>query len=377
MIDVLGNFDFVLLAQVAFLFAALVQFWLFYKFYGKLLVYKDSSDPHTQVPVSVIISARNEADNLEKHLPYILHQDYPEYEVVVVNDGSYDRSQEILEEFQTQYPKLKIVNLPENDRFDGGKKLALTLGVKAAKYDRFLFTDADCVPASDKWIMGMSRYFSSDENIVLGYSPYQRSGGLLNMLICFDSLYVAANYLGLALAGVPYMGVGRNLSYTRDTFFSVGGFRSHYALRSGDDDLFVNQVATTGNTKVCVDENTRVDSIPKKRMKDYFKQKKRHITTARKYKPIHRLLLVIQPLSLVLFWLSVGLLLVFHTWLYIVLGVVALRVIVQIFIFSQLSKKMGFRRLIFLTPVLEVMLFCFTGAAHLSNAMTKQTKWTN
>ena len=203
------------------------------------------------IPVSVIISARNEANNLTENLPLILEQNYPDFEVIVVNDCSLDDSENVLKEFQLKYPHLKMVTVTEHDRFKTGKKFALTMGIKAAKNEHLLFTDADCQPASADWISRMmASNFSGSTEIVLGYSPYYRTSGFLNSFIRFETLKTAINYLSAALAGNAYMGIGRNLAYTKTLFFKNKGFASHMHVLSGDDDLFVNQNATADNTAI-------------------------------------------------------------------------------------------------------------------------------
>ena len=165
-----------------------------------------------QEPVSVIVCARNESENLQRFLPSLFQQDYPQFEVVVVNDCSYDDSEEILEAFAEQYSNLKIVNLVEHEKYRHGKKFALTLGIKAAKYDLLLMTDADCEPLSDQWISSIQRNFTNETDIVLGYSPYFKKGGFLNSFIRFEAFVTALNYFSFAMVGKPYMGVGRNLA---------------------------------------------------------------------------------------------------------------------------------------------------------------------
>src|SRR5690606_33347934 len=113
-------------------------------------------------PVSVVIAARNEAANLEKNLPRILSQDHPDFEVIVANDCSYDRTEEVLKELQQGNPRLRIVSIPENDKYRHGKKFALTMGIKAASHDTLLFTDADCYPLSPNWIRSMQQGYRSD-----------------------------------------------------------------------------------------------------------------------------------------------------------------------------------------------------------------------
>src|SRR2546428_821134 len=229
-----------------------------------------------QEPVSVILCARNESENLQKFLPSLFKQDYPEFEIVVVNDCSYDDSEAVLETFAEQYPNLKIVNLVEHEKYRHGKKFALTLGIKAAKYDLLLMTDADCEPVSEHWIASMQRNFTNETEIVLGFSPYAKTRGFLNSFIRFETFVTALNYFSFALVGKPYMGVGRNLAYRKELFFRNKGFAKHMHLLSGDDDLFVNENATKVNTRVEFANVSQMVSEPKTTFKEYWTQIRRH-----------------------------------------------------------------------------------------------------
>ena len=214
--------------------------------------------------VSVIICAKNEAENLKKNLPRIFKQKYDDFEVIVVNDRSWDNSKEILINFKEKFSNLKIVTIPENKSDNFGKKLALTVGIKAAKNNHLILTDADCYPSSDLWIKEMSQSFGNEKQIIIGAGIYERENGFLNKIIRYDTSQIAINFMGFAIAGVPYMGVGRNLGYTQEIYYLNNGFKSHYHISSGDDDLFVNQ-SSKGYNEVVFNENSLTISSPKKK----------------------------------------------------------------------------------------------------------------
>jgi len=365
----------ILLCKILFVFAAAMQLFYYLFFYSRMAFYKVKVQSTVTPPVSVIIAARNEYENLSRNLPVILEQEYPDFEVIVVNDGSWDDTSSLLEAFSNQYQNLKIVRKHENDRFDGGKKLAILLGIKAAKNERLLFTDADCRPVSQKWIERMVTNSADDQGVVLGYSPYSKSKGLLNALIRFDNWLTGMNYLSFAMARMPYMGVGRNLSYSKNRFFEIGGFKRHYHLKSGDDDLFVNEAAIPETTSICLDKDAFVETLAKKDWKSYWRQKKRHLSTSWKYKWYQKLLLAAQPLSTLILFSTAVLLMVFHTWMYIVLGVILVRLSLQIFIFSRSSRWLGQRDLILFAPILEIFVIAMSGLVHIANLSAKQTSW--
>lgn len=360
--------------QITFVVAAGVQFFYFAYFYLRLAMYKPSEQRNSLPPVSIVIAARNEYDNLLANLPSVLDQDYPEFEVIVVNDSSFDESDFILQGYQSTYPNLRVVERKENERFDGGKKLAVTLGIKAAKHSRLLLTDADCKPNSRNWIRAMVGA-GENEQIILGYSPYAKSKGVLNALIRFDGLMTAMNYFGYALAGIPYMGVGRNLSYPKETFFSVGGFKKHYSIQSGDDDLLINEIANAENTAICLEQDAVVETIPEDTWKNFWRQKKRHLTTGWRYRRHHKWLLAIQPISFLLFVISTVSLLAYQVWFYAVLSVVFLRILTQIAIFSRSAKRLGQRDLVIFAPILEIIILVMSTCVHFANASSNRTTW--
>jgi glycosyltransferase involved in cell wall biosynthesis len=237
--------------------------------------------PASAMPVSVIICAKNEDENLTEFLPKILTQDYPAgFEVIVVNDCSYDNTENVIDEFAKIFPNLRKANIKEDAYYKHGKKFALLVGIKAAANNRLVLTDADCYPASDQWLKEMALGFGVKKEIVLGYGAYEKQKGLLNKLIRFDAFIIAVQYLSAAIKNKAYMGVGRNLAYNKDTFFNNKGFANHYHVNSGDDDLFVNEAATEQNVAVCVSHNSVTYSKPKTSFRAWRLQKARHITTA-------------------------------------------------------------------------------------------------
>jgi glycosyltransferase involved in cell wall biosynthesis len=332
--------------------AAVVQLFYYLFFYLSVYFKKPSETERTSKPVSIIICARNEAENLRKFLPSVLEQDYPDYEVIVVNDCSEDNSYEILGKYLTQYPHLRISTINKDPKFTHNKKFAQFIGIKAAKNEILLFTDADCKPESDKWIEGMTSQFGDKINFVLGYGGYFRENRLLNKYIRCDSIVIAMQYLGMAIRGIPYMGVGRNLAYRRSVFFTNKGFGSHNHIVSGDDDLLVNTVATGENTTVEFRSETHTRSVPSSGLNEWVTQKKRHLTTAPYYKFRDKFLLLVEPLTRILFYTTFIVLLSFTFLWPWVLAVFVLRLITQIIVFALVQKKLN-------EPGLLVYLFIF------------------
>ena len=278
---------------IAFIVIFCIQFIYYIFIFGSFSFSKiKSSENNFNQPVSVIICAKNEAKNLTKNLPFFLKQSYKNFELVLINDRSNDRTLKVMEQFKKEASiSVKIVNILVNEQFWGSKKYALTLGIKAATHEHLLFTDADCIPISENWITEMTSKFSEEHQIVLGYGAYEKiKKSWLNRLIRFETLLTAIQYFGYAKIGIPYMGVGRNLAYTKSVFFDVNGFANHMHINSGDDDLFINQVATKQNTAISFSKDSFTESIPKTNFKDWIHQKRRHISTASFYKPLHKFL---------------------------------------------------------------------------------------
>jgi glycosyltransferase involved in cell wall biosynthesis len=271
-----------------FVMVAVIQLFYFWFYFRRAAFFSPGRKPGYDGPVSVVVCARNEYHNLEKNLPLLLSQDYPDFEVVVVDDGSDDDTDLLLQQMKARHPHLKVVPLRENVNFFKGKKLALSVGIKSAAHEVLLLTDADCRPASPHWLLRMVDNYGDGTGIVLGYGAYEKHPGLLNRLIRFDTFFIALQYMGMALAGRAYMGVGRNLSYKRALFYAVKGFTSHYKIMSGDDDLFVNQVATSENVAVEMNPQSHTLSFPKTSWRAWYRQKRRHMSTSVHYKPSHK-----------------------------------------------------------------------------------------
>ena len=326
-------------------------------------------------PVTVIICARNEEKNLEKNLPLILEQDYPDFEVVVVNDCSGDDSHMVLRGFASLYPHLKVVTINEHERFKHGKKFAVTLGIKAATKEFLLFTDADCEPASTRWIEKMQRHFKNNVEIVLGYSPYKIDRGFLNKLIRYETFTTAMNYFSYALHGKPYMGVGRNMAYTKSLFFRGKGFASHMHIPSGDDDLFVNQNATPHNVAIEILPEAHVWSEPKRTFSSYFSQKVRHMGAGKAYKAEHKRMLSFQTASAILFYVSIIALIFLQAQWWMILSFYLLRLILQLVVFYPILKKLNYKDLIWWVPVLDLIFNFYILVLSIVSLFRKKVKW--
>lgn len=223
----------------------------------------------------------------------------------------------------------------------------------------------------------MAAGFSDSKSIVLGYGGYEHKKGLLNNLIRFDTFFIALQYAGFALAGKPYMGVGRNLAYRRSLFFNNKGFARHSNLQSGDDDLFINEVATKTNTAVVIDPESFTRSIPKTTFTAWLAQKKRHLTTGKYYRGNHKLLLGAENISRILFYLFFILMLVNQTYLYLTLALFIIRLTTQLAIFKTAMKRLNEKDLLLSSLVYDIVLPVINGILVILNSLSrkKQHKW--
>ncbi len=327
-------------------------------------------------PVSVIICARNEEDNLAVNLPAILEQNYPSFEVIVVNDCSEDDTEQVLANFKSRYPHLRSTIIKMTGSFRNGKKFATTVGIKAAQHDRLLFTDADCTPAGPLWIASMSKHFVGKKDIVLGYGGYMPQKSYLNKWIRYDTCFIAMQYFGFAGAGMPYMGVGRNLAYRKSLFYAHNGFAAHAHIASGDDDLFVNQAATRKNVAVAYAKDAHTRSVPKKTFKEWIWQKRRHVTTSKYYKKGHSFLLGLEPLSRVLLWASFCILMAQCIFWEYVLAAFMVRMIIFLTGIGIASKKFNEPGILPHAVFFDLaMPFIYSYVFLLNRISSKHNKW--
>lgn len=345
----------------AFAFCLVVQLYYVLFVHLKLARTKVEDIPKTVgKPMSVIICARNEIANLKQYLPTVLNQNYPDFEVVVVNDRSWDGTEEFLEDLEKHHQNLKVVKVLDNDKFIAGKKFAVTMGIKAAKYDWLVFTDADCTPATENWLMDMQQPEDENIEILLAYSPYLKKRGLLNALIRFETFFTAVNYLSFALKGMPYMGVGRNMAYKKTLFFKNKGFAAHMHIPSGDDDLFVNAHANRNNVIVKLNKESHVWSEPNKTWGGYLRQKKRHFGAGKMYKSKHKFILSVQIIFQFLFYaFFVACMFFSREAQYLALGVLGLSITIRCFVYPKLLKRLNYSDLRWWFPILDILLFFF------------------
>ncbi|WP_295334389.1 glycosyltransferase [Flavobacterium sp.] len=365
-----------LIVFCVFIAVVVIQFLYYIVVFGKFSFAKPQTVTPKRVPISVIVCAKNEEENVKKFVPLLAEQDYHTFEIVLIDDASSDNTLEIFEEFEKQYPNIKLVKVENNEAFWGNKKFALTLGIKAAKYEYLLFTDADCYPTSKNWITSMSAQFTQQKNIVLGYGAYEKIGNsFLNKIIRFETLLTATQYFSWAKIGKPYMGIGRNMAYKREEFFKVRGFMDHMKIRSGDDDLFINQAANGDNTTICYTPDSFTYSTPKTSFKDWFTQKRRHVSTAKHYKLFDRNQLGLFYLSQLLFLLLPIVLLAFQYQWIAVVSIIGFRYLFAWLTLGFAAGKLKEKDVMYWFPIIEIVLIFTQLNVFITNTFSKPVHW--
>lgn len=354
----------------------LIQLIYYLFVYSRLVRYRSPDTPKSSLPVSVVICARNEAENLKKNLPAFLTQDHPAYEVIVVNDCSSDDTEEILMNMKVKYPHLYYTTIHPDRKFTHGKKLAVTVGIKAATNEHLLFSDADCYPVSDQWISNMSRHFSEKNELILGVGKYERRKGLLNLVIRYETLFTAMQYISFAIMGKAYMGVGRNMAYIRQLFYRHKGFAGHLNVLSGDDDLFVNEAATKTNTNVELSGESFTLSAPPESFRRWFRQKKRHLSTGIYYKTSSKIRLGTEYASRMLFYISAVILLFKDDWIWIAGAAWGLLSFVRLVLVKLSMKRLDESDLLLPSLLLDPLMPVILGIIRISNIIRpREPKW--
>jgi cellulose synthase/poly-beta-1,6-N-acetylglucosamine synthase-like glycosyltransferase len=318
--------------------------------FGKTAFFSGNTNPYSQKSnpegVTVMIAAHNEFQNLKVLIPKLFEQDYKIFDVMIVDDRSTDRTKKLLGEMMAIYPRLRSVTIKYTPSHVTSKKFALTLGIKVAKHDVILLTDADCIPDTDQWIRKMTAPIREDEKTFsIGFSGYEQKSGFLNNWIQFETLLTALFYMSFGLWKKPFMAVGRNLCYRKSFFMEVKAFKGLWHIQGGDDDLFVNQFATGRNTSIVLDPKANTTSTPKENLKEYLNQKKRHLHAGKYYAKEDKQKIGFYSFSHALFWIGgIGLLInlgIAEKWEHflVLFGIILLRSILVSVIFRMASKK--------------------------------------
>lgn len=359
-----------------FVAVAAVQLLYYLIIFGKFAFAQPQEITPKRVSVSVMVCAKNEAEKVQKLVPLLAAQDYPDFEIVLIDDASSDDTLDIFEEFEKQYRNVRLVKVANNEAFWGNKKYALTLGIKAASKEYLLFTDADCYPASTDWITGMTSQFTANRTIVLGYGAYEKvKNSFVNKIIRFDAMLTATQYFAWAKIGRPFSGEGRNLAYKKDEFFKVNGYIEHMSIRLGEDSLFLNQAATKNNTTICYSPESFTYTEAKKSFGAWRKQKRRQVFTAKFFSTFDKFQLRLFFLSqLSFFILAIVLFALQYNWMFMV-PVVVLRYLAGWLTMGYSAAKLKEKDTVYWYPVIEIILTFTQLNVFLTNLFSKPAHW--
>lgn len=358
-----------------FVVALVVHLFYYFFFFIRLVFHKPSEETPIMEPVSVIICAWNEEENLKQNLQAILEQDHPDFEVIVVNDHSLDETDLLLQAWQKKYSHLRVIELTRDNVNMRGKKFAISMGIKGAKHEKLVFTDADCNPSSKNWLRNMSSGLNGEKEVVLGYGGFAKKPGLMNKFYRYEAVHIAMQYLSYALAGMPYMGVGRNLAYKKDLFFKTKGFIKHRHVASGDDDLLVNEVATGRNTTIEVREDSHTVSQPREAWSDWWLQKRRHLSTGNYYRLSSKLFLGIFTLTHLLVYLLFFALLSMKTMYWLALCGILIKWTIHLSIIRVVLRKLDEHDLLLFSLLGDLFTPFFNTAVAISNRIKSPIRW--
>jgi glycosyltransferase involved in cell wall biosynthesis len=359
-----------------FIAVVLVQLFYYLGIYRKFAFAKPQVSTPKRIPISVIVCAKNEAEKVKQYVPLLAGQNYPDFEIVLIDDASSDETLDIFEAYEKQYSNIRLVKVENNEAFWGNKKFALTLGIKAAKKEYLLFTDADCYPVSEDWITQMSSQFTMSKTIILGYGAYNKvKKSFLNKIIRFDGMLRATQYFSWARAGRPYSGEGRNLAYKKEEFFKVNGFIDHMSIRTGEDALFINQAAHKKNTTICYSPESFTYSEAKQTYKEWLVQKRKQVFTTSLFKPFDKLQLQAFYISQLLFIVLALLLLILQfDWRFVV-PVIAVRYIAAWITVGYSAARLYEKDTVYWYPIIEIVLIFTQLNVFFTNIISKPVHW--
>uniref|UniRef100_UPI0040485ED1 glycosyltransferase n=2 Tax=Algoriphagus sp. TaxID=1872435 RepID=UPI0040485ED1 len=296
--------------------------------------------------VTILVTARNKFKLLKVLIPKLFEQDYPKFEVLIVNDQSTDRTKRLLEDLMAHYPKLRSVTITYTPKHVTAKKFALTLGIKVAKNDVILFTEADCIPQSNQWLRKMTAPIREEgKTFAIGFAGVQKEGNSLNSWIQFETILRALFTFSFGLWKSPFTGTGKNLSYRKSFFMDKKGFRGFWNTEGGEDSLWINTHATGANSKVVINPEAIAVANPAATWKEYIIQEKQLLHSEKFFKVEDKRKMGSYGISHALYWIGgLGLLIYFGIdlqWEHflIVLSSMCMRSLLLLLLFHAASKN--------------------------------------
>lgn len=356
---------------IIFASAAIIQLLYLWMLFGRFAFSRKKYVSNSLPPATIIITAHNQISGLEENLLLYLGQDYPNFEVLVVNDNSDDGSSDLLKEYRQIYPRLQVVELTQSLNWFKGKKFPLSLGIKSAKNDLVVITDAHCKPASHLWLQEIVTAYKPETEIVLGYSTYD-TPSKINIWLRFWCFFDALFYFAMAQSGMPFKGVGKNLSYKRKLFYRQKGFISHYNISVGDDELFINKAGNAKNTSWRISPGSVMKTVKEITFGAWWKKEITRLMLREHFKTGHRFILSMHALTTIMFYALFVVLLVLKAAWVITLSIFVLRLISQLIVYGYAQKRLGEKKLLLLTPFFEIFLMLIDLVIWISLLYTKR-----
>lgn len=332
-----------------------------YRFFKSKQGVEENKEEAAYLGITVIITAKNEAANLRSNLLDILEQDYPNFQVVVVNNGSDDSTAELLDDLSKIYSNLYVTYIPIGSEKLNNKKLAITVGIKAAKHDILLFTEPDSKPLSDKWILEVAREFNKGKEVVLGACRLIKKRGVVNNYIQYDNILNGIRYLTPALLKRPWFGIGRNMAYRKDLFYKEKGFSALLNVENGEDNLFIDKIANKDNIAVVLSNESLVESNVADSTRAWRKDRSSYLRTKKHLSKLFSRVFALEVVSRYLFYILFLLLIVvgiqFRLNVSIAIAVLlfVIRFIVLLYVMNKVGKIYDSKRLYISHLIFDVL----------------------
>ena len=353
-----------------------IQLFYFLFVYGRFAFSNPTEEKEYTPPVSIIICSKNQVDHCKILVPLLMEQDYPNFEIVLIDDASTDDTLDVFENFEAQYKNIKLVKVENIEAFWGNKKFSMTLGIKAAKYEHLLFIEPNCLPATNQWIAEMASHFDADKSIVIGYSKLiKEKKSLANMFMRFENVWQAMHTFGFTQIGKPYRGSGSNLAYHRKEFFNVRGFNDHMKIRFGEDELFVNQASTGKNTTFAISKDSFTLSKPEQNFSNWMQLKRKQLSLSKNFKSSDQIQLQLYNVSFWGFVILAAILLITQFEWEIVSSLIIARYLIAWITMGFATRKLDEKDIIFVYPLLELFWAFTLLNIKLSNLFSKPTQW--
>lgn len=305
-------------AILSILFTSLGMEIFYHIFYIRSLRKEKNKKPiQNTEPLSIVICSKNESSYLEENLPLFLEQDYKDYEIIVVNDGSFDDTETILAQYQLKYPHLRTTKIPVDEKFHHNKKLAITIGIKAAKNEHLIFSSIRNKPSGNNWLKTLMR--SWDKGVIMGYANFENKKGFLHNFLKFDLLLKSIKSSSFALSGNPHSGNGNNLGYKKADFFRNKGFAKQAHFEAGYDHLMVQQLGKLSGNSVCNHPNAKVNLCSENKLEQWTEINQQYYKCRKYFSRKTKLIIDTETLSKVIFY-SFFIYALFFTDLYIFLA---------------------------------------------------------